>query len=213
MYARDWRGRGCASLPRSGGEHRHRARERALTGAVAAITGQVGAGADRQDGFRSRHHWRDAASRSTTTSPASRNIAPTIAEAFYLAKSGRPGPVLSISKNVFVAKRQLARHGWPKSYQPTTVPNIARFGWPPRRSRGEGADHGGHIILSGGGGVSSSSREKTGMPVFTPARPGDVACTRVLGMIGMHGHREVNRALEATCRSIWARSTIAPPDA
>jgi len=55
------------------------------------------------------------------------DIAPTIREAFYLANSGRPGPVLvDIPKNVFTARTE---YNWPatvgrKSYQPTTTPNI-----------------------------------------------------------------------------------------
>ena len=101
---------------------------------MVAITGQVGQALIGKDGFQE-------VDITGVTLPVTKHnylvqrvedIAPTIAEAFYLAKSGRPGPVLvDIPKNVFVAKTE---YNWPatvgrKSYQPTTVPNI-RPGWP-----------------------------------------------------------------------------------
>src|SRR5215213_10608377 len=55
------------------------------------------------------------------------DIAPTIQEAFHLARSGRPGPVLvDIPKNVFLAS---APFHYPttssrRGYQPSTVPNM-----------------------------------------------------------------------------------------
>ena len=62
-------------------------------------------------------------------------IAPTIREAFYLARSGRPGPVLvDIPKNVFQETRQVPHAG---RRQPARISaehgcrTCARFGWPP----------------------------------------------------------------------------------
>src|SRR5690606_36561574 len=53
--------------------------------------------------------------------------APTIREAFYLAQSGRPGPVLvEIPKNVFIssAPYQAAHQQRRRGYQPTMTPNM-----------------------------------------------------------------------------------------
>ena len=55
------------------------------------------------------------------------DIAPTIKEAFYLAQSGRPGPVLvDIPKSLFVpsATYKPAKLKDRRGYQPTTSPNI-----------------------------------------------------------------------------------------
>ncbi|HKG24937.1 MAG TPA: thiamine pyrophosphate-binding protein, partial [Thermomicrobiales bacterium] len=57
-------------------------------------------------------------------------IAPTIKEAFFLARSGRPGPVLvDIPKNLFIAKAQYEIPPTPerRGYQPTTLPNMRQI--------------------------------------------------------------------------------------
>src|SRR6478735_1887068 len=54
-------------------------------------------------------------------------IAPTIKEAFYLARSGRPGPVLvDIPKNLFIQKAKYVRPTFEgrRGYQPRRVPNM-----------------------------------------------------------------------------------------
>src|SRR5215218_706762 len=54
-------------------------------------------------------------------------IAPTIKEAFYLARSGRPGPVLvDIPKSVFQAKGKFHYPGsvGRRGYQPSMLPNM-----------------------------------------------------------------------------------------
>ncbi|MBA2276787.1 MAG: acetolactate synthase large subunit, partial [Chloroflexia bacterium] len=100
------------------------------------------------------------------------DIAPTIKEAFYLARSGRPGPVLvDIPKNVFIAKAQFA---WPeetgrRSYQPSLVPNMRQV-----RLAAELIDaarkplimagHG--IILADAEDVFKRFVERTGIPVI-----------------------------------------------
>jgi acetolactate synthase-1/2/3 large subunit len=133
------------------------------------------------------------------------DIAPTIKEAFYLARSGRPGPVLvDIPKNVFVAKTayvpptKVGR----KSYQPTLKPNIRQV----RLAAEEIAQarkplimagHG--IILSGAEAEFQQFAERTGIPViYTLLGLGAMSEMHPLslGMMGMHGHRHVNRALE-----------------
>src|SRR5690606_4915138 len=133
------------------------------------------------------------------------DIAPTIKEAFYLAKSGRPGPVLvDIPKNVFVAK---AEYNFPtrvgrKSYQPTTKPNIRQVRLAAEEiARAKKplimAGHG--IILSGAEAEFQQFAEKTGIPViYTLLGLGAMSELHPLslGLMGMHGHRHVNRALE-----------------
>ncbi len=133
------------------------------------------------------------------------DIAPTIKEAFYLARSGRPGPVLvDIPKNVFIAK---AKFEYPKStgrrsYQPNLVPNMRQV-----RLAAELIDAakrplimGGHgIILAGAEDIFRRFVERTGIPVvFTLLGLGALSehHPQALGMMGMHGHRHVNRALE-----------------
>ena len=174
---------------------------------MVAITGQVGQALIGKDGFQevditgvslpvTKHNY---------LVQRVEDIAPTIAEAFYLANSGRPGPVLvDIPKNVFVAKTE---YNWPasvgrKSYQPTTVPNIRQVRLAAEEiARAKKplimAGHG--IILSGAEDEFQQFVEKTGMPViYTLLGLGAMSELHPLslGMMGMHGHREVNRALE-----------------
>jgi acetolactate synthase-1/2/3 large subunit len=133
------------------------------------------------------------------------DIAPTIKEAFHLAASGRPGPVLvDIPKSVFTANapfyypESVSRRG----YQPTHAPNIRQV-----RLAAEAinaakkplimAGHG--ILLSGGTEPFARFVERSGMPViFTLLGLGCFPEDHplALGMMGMHGHKHVNDALE-----------------
>ncbi len=174
---------------------------------MVAITGQVGQSLIGRDGFQevditgitlpvTKHNY---------LVRRAEDIAPTIKEAFYLARSGRPGPVLvDIPKDVFIAKTEF---NFPtttgrRSYQPNVVPNmrqvrlaadlIARAKKPLIM-----AGHG--IILSKAQASFQSFAEKTGIPViYTLLGLGamDEEHPLSLGMMGMHGHRHVNRALE-----------------
>jgi acetolactate synthase-1/2/3 large subunit len=132
-------------------------------------------------------------------------IGPTIKEAFHLARSGRPGPVLvDIPKNLFLAsakyepKPMLERRG----YQPTTTPNMRQV-----RMAAEllnkakrplfMAGHG--ILLSGAEESFAKLVDQTGVPViFTLLGQGSFPESHplALGLMGMHGHRHVNKALE-----------------
>ncbi len=133
------------------------------------------------------------------------DIAHTIKEAFYLARSGRPGPVLvDIPKNVFLAK---APFDYPKktgrrSYQPSLIPNMRQV-----RLAAQMIDEAkkplimaGHgIILAEGQEVFRRFVERTGVPViFTLLGLGALPESHPLaeGLMGMHGHRHVNAALE-----------------
>ena len=134
------------------------------------------------------------------------DIAPTIKEAFHLATSGRPGPVLvDIPKNLLIAK---APFSYPtgvgrRGYQPTSVPNLRQVRLAAEAiERAERplimAGHG--IMLSGASDPFARFVEKTGIPViFTLLGLGcfPESDPRALGMMGMHGHKHVNDALDA----------------
>jgi acetolactate synthase-1/2/3 large subunit len=133
------------------------------------------------------------------------DIAPTIKEAFYLAKSGRPGPVLvDIPKSLFIAKTYYkpAKLKDRRGYQPTTSPNmrqvkLAADAINQAKQPLFMAGHG--ILLSGAEESFARLVEKTGIPVaFTLLGQGCYPESKplALGLMGMHGHREVNKALE-----------------
>ena len=133
------------------------------------------------------------------------DIAPTIKEAFYLATSGRPGPVLvDIPKTLFMQKAAFAypEAAGRRGYQPTSVPNMRQV-----RLAAEAiakaerplimAGHG--IMLSGATEEFRQFVEKTGIPViFTLLGLGCFPESHPLGlgMMGMHGHKHVNDALD-----------------
>ncbi len=132
------------------------------------------------------------------------DVAPAILEAFAIARSGRPGPVLvDICKDAQQASTELR---WPEA-----VEAPARRTPPLRRADLRKAvqliaeaerpvilaGHG--VIDSGATAVLTSFAEKTGTPValtllglggFPPSHP---LC---LGMMGMHGEAHVNTAIQ-----------------
>ena len=135
------------------------------------------------------------------------DIAPTIKEAFHLATSGRPGPVLiDIPKNLFIQK---AVWDYPSSvnrrgYQPTTAPNLRQV-----KMAADLINHAkrplimaGHgIMLAGAAEVFAEFVERTDIPVaFTLLGLGCFPESHplALGMMGMHGHKHVNDALDET---------------
>ena len=133
------------------------------------------------------------------------DIAPTIKEAFHLARSGRPGPVLvDIPKNLFMEKMVYRQPGLieRRGYQPSFLPNIRQV-----RLAAELVDNAkkplimaGHgVLLAGAEDLLARFVERTGIPViFTLLGQGCFPESHPLafGLMGMHGHREVNRALE-----------------
>ncbi len=174
---------------------------------IVAITGQVNQSLIGRDGFQE-------VDITGITLPVTKHnylvrrpedIAPTIKEAFYLARSGRPGPVLvDIPKDVFLAKAPFAypeRTGR-KSYQPNLVPNMRQVRLAANAINVAKkpvimAGHG--IILSRAEAEFKNFAERTGIPViYTLLGLGsmDEHHPQSLGMMGMHGHRHVNRALE-----------------
>lgn len=175
---------------------------------LVAITGQVAQSLIGRDGFQevditgitlpvTKHNYlvRNA-----------EDIAPTIKEAFYLARSGRPGPVLvDIPKDVFIAKAPFSypKQTGRKSYQPNLVPNMrqVRLAADTINAAQKPLIMAGHgIILSGAEDVFKRFAERSNIPViYTLLGLGamDERHPQSLGMMGMHGHRHVNRALEA----------------
>ncbi len=173
---------------------------------VVAITGQVGQSLIGRDGFQ------EVDIQGITLPVTKHNylvhrledIAPTIKEAFYLARSGRPGPILvDIPKNLFQAKgsfvypAETGRRG----YQPTQTPNQRQV-----RLAAEMIDAAKRPLIMAGHGIMLANAteefrqfvEKTGIPIaFTllglGCFPEDHPLS--LGMMGMHGHRETNAAL------------------
>ena len=133
-----------------------------------------------------------------------RNLAKTIRQAFYLARSGRPGPVLvDLPKVVMQARTEFV---WPedifmRSYNPTYKPNLNQL----RRTAEELARARKPVILAGGGVIMADASEvlcelahELDIPVATtlmglgafPAN-GDLW----LGMVGMHGTYAANMSI------------------
>ena len=133
-----------------------------------------------------------------------RNLAKTIRQAFYLARSGRPGPVLvDLPKDIMQARTEFV---WPedifmRSYNPTYKPNRNQL----RRTAEELAKARKPIILAGGGVIMANASEvlcelahELNIPVATtlmglgafPAN-GDLW----LGMVGMHGTYAANMSI------------------
>ncbi len=175
---------------------------------MVAITGQVGQPMIGRDAFQevditgitlpvTKHNY---------LVQRAEDIAPTIKEAFYLASSGRPGPVLvDIPKNVFLAKAPFV---YPSSvgrpgYQPTSIPNMRQVRLAAELIEAAErplimAGHG--IMLSGATDLFAAFVERSGIPViFTLLGLGCFPESHplALGMMGMHGHRHVNAALES----------------
>ena len=134
------------------------------------------------------------------------DLARTVKEAFYLAQSGRPGPVLvDLPKDVVNSKieytpQQKVRL---KSYNPTYAPNMKQL-----KKVVELVEQAERPVIFGGGGIilSKASREltefarKTSIPVTTSlmglgAFPGTDPLW--LGMIGMHGTYRANMSTGA----------------
>ena len=174
---------------------------------VVAITGQVSQSLIGRDAFQetditgitlpiTKHHY---------LVQSADEIAPTIREAFHLARTGRPGPVLvDIPKNVF---QESARFQMPsainrRGYQPSMAPNtrqvrlaadLINAAKKPLIMAGHG------IMISGAEEVFERFVERTGIPViFTLLGQGSFPESHrlSLGLMGMHGHREVNMALK-----------------
>ncbi|MDD4702225.1 MAG: biosynthetic-type acetolactate synthase large subunit [Desulfovibrio sp.] len=131
-------------------------------------------------------------------------LALTIRQAFYLARTGRPGPVLvDLPKDIMQTKTEFV---WPeevymRSYNPTYKPNLNQL----RRSVEELAKAERPVILAGGGVIMSNAADaltdlarKLHIPVTcTLMGLGAFPATDPLwlGMVGMHGTYAANLAI------------------
>ncbi|MGW0664432.1 acetolactate synthase large subunit [Streptodolium elevatio] len=165
---------------------------------MVAITGQVPSGAIGTDAFQeadicgitmpiTKHNF-------LVTDPA--EIAPTIAAAFHIASTGRPGPVLvDISKDALQAQTEFVWSGTPElpGYRPVTRPHAKQI-----REAARLLSNAKQPVLYVGGGVlkahaSAELRvlaELTGAPVVTTLMARGAfpdSHDQHLGMPGMHG--------------------------
>jgi len=129
------------------------------------------------------------------------DLARVMREAFFLARTGRPGPVLvDIPKNVVSAKTsyQPVPQVRMKSYNPTYSPNkkqLKKVAQLVRKARRPVIFAGGGIILSGASRELTTFARKTHIPVTASLMglggfPGTDPLW--LGMIGMHGTYRAN---------------------
>ncbi|MEW6214629.1 MAG: biosynthetic-type acetolactate synthase large subunit [Nitrospirota bacterium] len=132
------------------------------------------------------------------------DLARTIKEAFYIAMSGRPGPVLiDLPRDVTASKTEFI---WPevkiRSYNPTYEGNewmITQAAHLIAKSKKAVIIAGGGVILSGGSKELRELAEYTEIPVTMTLMglgsfPG--THTLALGMLGMHGTYYANKAVQ-----------------
>ena len=129
------------------------------------------------------------------------DLASTVKEAFYLARSGRPGPILvDIPKDITKAVMEYSPPGEVKlkSYNPTYQPNMMQLKKIVKLIKGSKRPiifAGGGVILSKGSQELTDLARKTQIPVTTSLmglgafRESDPLS---LGMIGMHGTYRAN---------------------
>ncbi len=143
--------------------------------------------------------------------PRSANkISETIDKAYYLASSGRPGPVvIDLPKNILqeeINPKKVSKYYETPGYKPTKRGNIRQV----RKAINTINDSQRPIILVGGGVISANASEElirfatiTNIPVATTlmgkgAIPENHPLS--LGMIGMHGIESTNQAItECDC--------------
>ena len=134
------------------------------------------------------------------------DLARTVHEAFYVARSGRPGPVvIDLPKDILIGKAPYAPppeepH---RSYRPQTKPDAARIARAVELLKGAKRP----VIYTGGGVINAGPAasealtrlvHKTGFPCTSTlmglgAFPG--LDPQFLGMLGMHGTYEANLAM------------------
>ncbi len=133
-----------------------------------------------------------------------KDLAVTIRQAFYLARTGRPGPVLiDLPKDVMIDR---AAFVWPedvrmRSYNPTYKPNLVQL----RRAAELLASAERPLIMAGGGVIGSNAGQaltdlaaRHSIPVVSTLMGlGCFPGTHPLwqGMVGMHGRVSANRAV------------------
>ncbi len=177
---------------------------------LVLITGQVGTGLIGNDAFQE-------VDTVGITRPVTKynylvkdvtKLSQIIREAFYIARTGRPGPVLiDLPKDVQLARTEFTWSEEPvsmRSYNPNYRPNHNQL----RKAVEAMYEASSPVILAGGGVILSNASEpltKLAKDTHTP-----VACTLMglgcfptdselwLGMVGMHGTYTANMALNNT---------------
>ena len=131
------------------------------------------------------------------------DLARTVHEAFYVARSGRPGPVvIDLPKDVLIARASYAAASSEphRSYRPTTEPDPAAIGEAIRLLKGAKRP----IVYFGGGVINAGPAACEALTAFV--RLAGMPCTgtlmglgaypsndtQFLGMLGMHGTYEAN---------------------
>ncbi len=136
----------------------------------------------------------------------SEDLARTVHDAFYVARSGRPGPVVvDLPKDILIAPAPYeAASGKPhRSYRPVTSPDPAAI-----RAAVRALKAARRPVVYAGGGVINAGPEASRL-LAELVRLGDLPCTNTLmglgafpasdphfiGMLGMHGTYEANLAM------------------
>ncbi len=136
----------------------------------------------------------------------SEDLARVVHEAFYVARSGRPGPVvIDLPKDILIAPApyQPASAEPHRSYRPATEPDPARIAEAVRLLKSAKRP----IVYSGGGVINSGDAATAALVAFVRAT--GMPCTstlmglgaypsndpQFLGMLGMHGTYEANHAM------------------
>jgi acetolactate synthase-1/2/3 large subunit len=135
-----------------------------------------------------------------------RKLAGTVHEAFYVAKSGRPGPVvIDLPKDILIGKGPYseAPQAPHRSYRPQTEPDMASIQAAVRLLKGAKRP----VVYAGGGVINSGPEAARLLGDFV--RMAGMPCTNTLmglgafpfedpqflGMLGMHGTYEANLAM------------------
>ena len=136
----------------------------------------------------------------------STDLARTVHEAFYVARSGRPGPVvIDLPKDILIARApyEAAAQTPHRSYRPITQPDPARI----RDAVALLREARRPIVYFGGGVINSGDKASAALIEFV--RMTAMPCTgtlmglgaypandpQCLGMLGMHGTYEANMAM------------------
>ncbi len=128
-----------------------------------------------------------------------RELAPTLREAFRIAASGRPGPVLvDVPKNVQQAETEYTEAEIEKPVHKLREQDMSAAIGIINSAKRPYLYLGGGVISSGAGAEVAALAEKLGAPIASSAMGLGAVPTshpNYMGLIGMHGHKGVARTL------------------
>lgn len=128
-----------------------------------------------------------------------RELAPTLREAFRIAASGRPGPVLvDVPKNVQQAETEYTEAEIEKPVHKLREQDMSAAIGIINSAKRPYLYIGGGVISSGAGAEVAALAEKLGAPIASSAMGLGAVPTshpNYMGLIGMHGHKGVARTL------------------